>query len=243
MDYDTDFEEGFGYTSLGAIHFMHHPGLDEKLIFLHGLGGDVRVWLKLLRYLPEDLDIFLLDLLGHGKSDAPKMDYTISAQFQALREFMALQNNGDSYIFGHSYGGWIAAYYASQPYTCKGIILEDAAGLKEQFDQIKNVNDYKERLTRATLAVNNNKEYVIRSILDQDFSGEDQLTQKTLSTIKSPSLVIWGSNDNVISKDFAYTFTKEIKNSQLRIIDGAGHEAHYTHPKDVSELLLKFIGY
>ena len=125
MDYDKDFEDGFEYTSMGALHFMHHPGTKEKIIFLHGMGANTKVWSKLVQFLPDGLDVFLIDLLGHGKSDAPEMDYTVSNQFQALREFIAAQNNGNSFIFGHSYGGWIAAYYASQPYTCKGIILED----------------------------------------------------------------------------------------------------------------------
>ena len=104
-----DFEDGFSYTSPGALHFKRHPGTKEKIIFIHSLGGKTRDWKRLMDFLPDDLDVYLIDLLGHGESDAPEMDYTIHAQFQAFREFIALQNNGDSYIFGHSYGGWVAA--------------------------------------------------------------------------------------------------------------------------------------
>src|ERR1700719_471209 len=136
MDYERDFEEGYEYTSLGTLHFRRHPGPKEKIIFLHGIGSNMRTYKRLMEFLPAELDIFLLDLLGHGESDAPQIDYTISSQFQALREFISLQNNGDSFIFGHSYGGWIAAYYASQATTCKGIILEDSAGAKPFFDDL-----------------------------------------------------------------------------------------------------------
>ncbi len=243
MDYDKDFEDGFEYTSLGALHYMHHPGTKEKIIFLHGLGANTKVWSKLMQFLPDELDIFLIDLLGHGKSDAPQIEYSISAQFQALREFIAMQNNGDSYIFGHSYGGWIAAYYASQPCTSKGIILEDAAGLKESFDSIiksGKEKEYKEKMLKSVLGLNSNKEYVFKSILDSDF-GEDQLTDQVLSNITTKTKIIWGSDDRVLDKSIAQIFQKKIEGSSVSIVDGAAHDAHFTNPKEVSDLIINFI--
>lgn len=243
MDYEKDFEDGFEYTSLGAIHYLHHPGTAQKIIFLHGMGSSTKAWTKLVNYLPEELDIFLIDLLGHGKSDAPEIDYTITAQFQALREFIALQNNGDSYIFGHSYGGWIAAYYASQPCASKGIILEDSAGLKEQFDsliQSGKADESKQNMLKSTLMVNNNKEYVMKSIIEADFK-EDQLTGDVLSNIKVETKLIWGSEDELVEANYAQIFNKNIKGSSLEIINGAGHDPHYTNPKEVSEIIINFI--
>lgn len=243
MDYDKDFEDGFEYTSMGALHYMHHPGVKEKMIFLHGLGGNTKVWGKLVQFLPDDLDVFLLDLLGHGESDAPEIDYSISNQFQALREFIAMQNNGDSFIFGHSYGGWIAAYYASQPYTCKGIILEDAAGLKQQFDTIKesgNEAAYKENLLKTTLNINNNKEYVFKNIIESNF-GNDQLTPEVLAHVSVRTQIIWGSDDKLVDKSLALVLQKDIKGSTLSMLDGVGHEPHFTHPEEVSKIIMGFI--
>ncbi|MDE1871165.1 MAG: alpha/beta hydrolase [Candidatus Micrarchaeota archaeon] len=243
MDYESDFEDGFENTSLGAMHYRYHPGTAEKLIFLHGLGYSVKTWSRLVEYLPDDLDVSLVDLLGHGESDAPEIEYTISAQFQALREFISMRNNGDSYIFGHSYGGWVAAYYASQPYTCKGIILEDSAGLKESFDLIirnGGASEYKKTMLQSALKVNNNKDYVFRSILDSDF-GEDQLTSEVLSKISARTEIIWGREDDMVGVRFAETFRKGIRNSSLDIIDNAGHSPHFTHPKEVSDILLRFM--
>lgn len=196
-----------------------------------------------MQFMPDSLDIFLIDLLGHGESDAPQIDYTISNQFQALREFMALRNNGDSYLFGHSYGAWIAAYYASQPYTCKGIILEDAAGIKETFDDIIKRNDvekYKEMLLHGTLAINNNKDYVMKSILDLNF-GQDALTAENLTAISVRAQIIWGGDDPLINKSYAQVLKDGIKNSKLEIIDGAGHDPHYTHPEIVAKIITDFI--
>ena len=167
MDYEKDFLDMYGNTSLGNIHYRHHGGAGEKIIFLHGFGMDTRVWSRLVEYLPDELDITLVDLLGYGLSDAPDVDYTVSTQFQILKEFIALKNNQKGYIFGHSYGGWIAAYYAAQPNTCKGIILEDAAGLKSYFDSITDMSmaeDYKEMQIKNAMRLNSNRVHVIKAL-------------------------------------------------------------------------------
>lgn len=242
MDYDKDFESGFEQTSLGAIHYLRHKGYGNKMIFLHGFGASTLTWKRLVAFLDEGLDITLIDLLGHGESDAPKIDYTISAQFQALREVISLQNNGDSFLFGNSYGGWVAAYYASQPYTCKGIILESPAGLKENFDDIVasgKEQQFKEDSLRSAMQYENN-EWVLKSIINADFE-EDQLTTETLSKIKKPTLILWGSEDTTIDKKYAAMFNSKIKGSELEIMQGVGHVPHYTNPEETAAIIRRFI--
>lgn len=243
MDYEKDFEDGYEHTSVCALHFRHHPGTREKIIFLHGIGSNTKAWKRLMEYLPSELDIFLIDLLGHGESDAPQIDYTISTQFQALREFIAMQNNGDSYLFGHSYGGWIAAYYASQPTGCKGIMLEDCAGEKEFFDELLksgNKDKYNENLLNLAMMVSGNKEYVLKSIIELG-TTEDQLDHNLLSQINTRTMIIWGGDDKVLDPKYAQILSEEIKGSTLKIINGAGHDPHFTNAKEISDLIMLFI--
>ena len=245
MDYYKDFEDEYSYTSAGALHFKHHRGTKQKIIFLHGLGGTTLVWERLMEVMPDDLDVYLIDLLGHGESDAPDVDYTISLQFQGLREFISLQNNGDSFIFGHSYGGWVAAYYATQPYTCKGIMLEDAAGLKENFDEIMasgRIDEYRGRMMGEVMGLNGNKEHVMRSILYSNFE-EDRLTTEMLANVRVPTLILWGTHDMTIDPKYAAVFHGKIRGSRLEMVDGAGHEPHYERPEIVKNAILSFIGY
>ncbi len=242
MDYDK-FEDGFSYTSLGAIHFKHHPATGDKIIFLHGLGGTTLVWKRLMESMPDGFDIYLVDLLGHGKSDAPDVDYTVSVQFQALREFISLNNNGDSYLFGHSYGGWVAAYYATQPYTCKGLMLEDSGGLKEQFEDMLasgNADKAKDSLMKAAMELGNNG-MVMRSIIYSNYT-EDNLDMQALSNIRRRTLLLWGAEDKVVPLKYGMIFQSRIKGSRLEIIQGAGHDPHYEQPESVAKMILDFIG-
>lgn len=243
MDYEKDFLDMYADTSLGKIHYRYHDGAGKKIIFIHGFGMDTRVWSRLLEHLPNDLDVTLIDLLGYGLSEAPYIDYTVSTQFQMLKEFIALRNASDSYIFGHSYGGWVAAYFAAQPCTCRGIILEDAAGMKIYFDSIIDTgmaNDYKEAQIKSAMKLNSNREHVIRSTVNSDFA-EDQLTPELLSRIDKRVLIIWGGEDDIIEKKFAIMLNEGIRNSRLEFVDGAKHNPHYSDPEKVALLILDFI--
>ncbi len=51
-----------------------------------------------------------------------------------------------------------------------------------------------------------------------------------LSTIKVPTLIVWGSNDHIAPLSNAELLHSEIKGSRLLIIDGARHPAYLDNP-------------
>ncbi|MCL5430313.1 MAG: alpha/beta hydrolase [Candidatus Marsarchaeota archaeon] len=244
MDYDLDFEDRKTTTALGVLHYRHHEGTGPTIVFLHGMGGSARVWKRLVGYLPKNLNVYLIDLLGHGQSDAPKLEYTIGVQITALLELFAEQNLSDIYLFGNSYGGWIALQYASQ-YDLKGLILEDPAGLKFTFDKVKatgkeQVDELRDKLFKLAMKLDN-KDYVIRSILGLEFE-HDPITDSIMENITAKTLIIWGGDDPLIDVADGEYAHRKIKNSKLVVIDGGGHESHYFKPGDVAAQILDFIG-
>ncbi|MGC8651698.1 MAG: alpha/beta fold hydrolase [Candidatus Micrarchaeia archaeon] len=242
MDYSKDFEEGYQDTELGYIHFMHHAGDSAPILFLHGFGADLMVWQRLFAYFNENFDIYTIDLLGHGLSSAPHIQYTVSAQSNSIGEFINKAIHTEPYIFGHSYGGWIGAYYAHAN-PLKGLVLEDPAGIKENFDEILrdgNVEEYKQKMVSTAMRLNNNKEYVLKSIVDNDF-GEEQLSAERLSGIHARVLILWGESDNVIDPKFSGVISKHINGSTLKFIKGSGHNPHYDNPEEVYLQIINFV--
>ncbi|MCW6160039.1 MAG: alpha/beta hydrolase [Candidatus Micrarchaeales archaeon] len=242
MNFNRDFEDRRVNTALGALHYKHHKGDGKSLVFLHGFGASVLSWKRAMELLPGDYNVYLIDLLGHGLSDAPEIDYTVKAQVEALWELFEQENLSGFYLIGHSYGGWIAAYYASK-YAVGGLVLEDAPGLKEAFDQIvaaNRVEEFKSTFFKLSMEFSGNKDYVMKSILDSDFR-EDQLTDEILAEITEPTLIIWGSRDIMLSPENAKIFKSKIKNSSIRIISGAGHTGHFTHPQEFIDYILGFV--
>ncbi len=244
MEFEKDFEDKYFESRLGKIHYKEHVGKGKKLVLIHGLAVNVRTWRKMVQFLPEDMEVVLIDMLGHGLSAAPDIDYNIYVQVNILNDLLTNNDLLDSFIMGHSYGGWVSAMYAIKGYKAKGIILEDAAGMKEYFDDMSAANvrdERKERLINDAIALSGNAP-VIRSILEDDFENEEEhLTEGMLSKIDLPTMIMWGENDPTVSLKYGRLFNERIRNSKLEVIASAEHSPHYTHPKEVSSVLLKFI--
>ena len=81
--------------------------------------------------------MYMVDLLGHGRSDAPEIEYDVMVQVRMLREFTELLAIEEPILFGHSYGGWMAVHYSIGNPT-SGLIIEDSAGIESQQTEIRN---------------------------------------------------------------------------------------------------------
>lgn len=58
-----------------------------------------------------------------------------------------------------------------------------------------------------------------------------QMESNLVKQIKTPTLIIWGDKDQLISVESAYLFNKDIRNSQLEIYKGVGHVPMEEEPK------------
>ena len=243
MDYEKDFADETYETSHGKLYSKHHGGGGKKVVFLHGIGANTKAWVKLVEALPNELDVYLLDLLGHGNSDAPRIGYTIGIQTEILNEFIRGHDMLDPCLVGHSYGGWIAAYYAAYYDSLGGLVLMDSAGAKEFYDDIGRSGkqkEYGEEFLRALLQVNGNREYVMRSILENALAGE-HLDGSVLGMISTKTLIVWGSEDDTVDIKYGRMINGGIKGSRMEVIGGGGHNSHYSHAGEVGRLLLDFI--
>ena len=63
-----------------------------------------------------------------------------------------------------------------------------------------------------------------------------------LSTIKVPTLIVWGANDHIAPMSNAELLHAEIKGTRLLIIDGARHPAYLDNPGLWHTELLGFMG-
>ncbi len=239
MDFDLDFVEKYMETENGQIHYLHHAGHGGSIIFIHGFGANARTWKKFVGFLPSGLDVYLIDLLGHGKSDAPRIRYTVTLQSEMIDRLIDVERIRAYYVFGHSYGGWIAAFHAQGSREKAGLILEDSAGLKEFIEEREKEPGYRERMFREAMLLNP-RDYVVRSTIES-FRNSEELTMESLSTVREPSLVLWGSDDKLIDVRYGRLLSEYIPNSTMEIIDRGGHTPHYLVPEEVAERLTTFL--
>jgi len=243
-------ETEFVQAKAGKIHVLKN-GIAEKeknLIFLHGMGANTMTWERLIPYIGDSYGIVLIDMLGHGLSDAPKLDYTPKLQAETVSEIKTSLGIGKYSLVGNSYGGWIAAYGCSKGIftTMDGLenlVLEDSAGLKKEVeDEIKKTgyDKFVEYMVKKSLEINGNKEYVMRSIMKSE-NSEYLLDADLLGKIKTKTTIVWGSNDKIIPIGYADMFLNGIKGSRLITIENGGHVPHYFRPMDFAKALAESI--
>ena len=239
MDIKNDFDERFFLSRHGRLHYAHHKGNGPTMILLHGLAGSIKTWSRLVQHLPDSLDMYLVDLLGHGGSEAPDIDYTLLAHYESICDLVDSVIPHKFLIMGHSYGGWVASYYAAERSGISGLILEDSSGIKEFHDErIESNPDFKEQIVRNAMELNPH-EKVIRSMLDSD-NTDAYLTRSRLGIIDARTLVIWGSDDSTVNVKYAEFFKSYIKGSRLEVLKGEKHTPHYTNPGAVARLVSDF---
>jgi len=103
---------------------------NPTIVFLHGFLGSGEVYYPLISHLPDDINILLIDLPGHGSTRFPNDVRRYHVQHQ-LKDLGAIIRNycpSKPYLYGYSMGGRLAiryALYASS--SLKGLLLESTS--------------------------------------------------------------------------------------------------------------------
>jgi len=102
----------------------------RPVILVHGL----LLSQKMHRPLAEDLAargnrVITLDLLGHGRSDKPRADYSVAAYANGVRDLLGVLGVTRTSLIGHSLGGGVAMQFAYQfPERTERLVLVGSGG-------------------------------------------------------------------------------------------------------------------
>ena len=80
--------------------------------------------------LAQRFTVIAPDLLGHGKSDKPRADYSVAAYANGMRDLLSVLDIDSVTVVGHSLGGGVAMQFAYQfPQLVERLILVGAGGV------------------------------------------------------------------------------------------------------------------
>ncbi len=105
----TDFVE----TRAGSLYF-EKSGKGFPLVLLHPLGMSTWVWEAIRGGLSEQFTVYAFDMLGHGKSDKPKHEFSISDYAESLDDACQVLNIHRAHFIGNSVGACLAIEMASR---------------------------------------------------------------------------------------------------------------------------------
>ena len=119
------------YITVGGMNIRYAVrGAGPPLLLLHGFCEFLETWDFNLRPLSECYRVYAMDLPGHGLSDKPYRDYSISFFTDFTIGFMQALEIDRADIIGHSFGGAIGIGVATSfPEKVNKLVLESSFGL------------------------------------------------------------------------------------------------------------------
>jgi len=105
-------------------------GSGPAILLIHGIGDNSTTWSTIQSKLAQRFTVIAPDLLGHGKSDKPRADYSVAAYANGMRDLLSVLDIDKVTVVGHSLGGGVAMQFAYQfPQLVERLILVGAGGV------------------------------------------------------------------------------------------------------------------
>lgn len=246
----------FKFEDKKIFYNISESGKPKALIFIHGSGGNSNTWKNQLN-LEIDYDIVALDLPSHDKSD-DFQDLSLNLYVDVVHQLIKFLQYKNVILCGHSLGGAIVQqYYFTYPKEVAGLILCSTGGKLRVAPFIldslkKNYSRFLEDLPAGAFYRTTPKELIDPYIEDTSKIGsevtytdfkicDDFDILNKLSSINIPCLIIVGKQDQLTPVKYSEFSHDKIKNSELNIINKAGHMVMLEKPNEVNQAIENFI--
>ncbi len=244
---------GLYYFSQGAGDLTRPP-----VILIHGAGGHHLYWPPQIRHLPGER-LFAVDLPGHGKS-AGVGNHTIGDYVDSTMAFMDALHLNRAVLVGHSMGGAVALQSAirwpnrvlalgllgsAAHLHVSSLLLQKAADPATVPEAVHMVTQY----SFAPETSGRLKELAEKRMLESRSSVlyGDLLACNAfnaagqVSEISAPALVIFGSEDKMVSPGAGRVLAYQIAGARMEIVPHAGHMVMLEQPERVAALIGEFL--
>ena len=190
-------------------------GEGEPVILLHGWLTDLESMRPLTTNLVKKFKVYLVDVVGFGKSDLPEEPLNSQDFAEFLQEFMEKLKIENPVLIGHSNGGRIIINAVGRKLVkAKKIVLIDSAGIKPHHSapyylklavfktgklflnllpNTKGIKEFKERLRNKVGSSDYKASPTVLKDTMKIILKED--VKDLLPNIDVPTLLIWGSLD------------------------------------------------
>lgn len=236
---------------------------DKSILLLHGLGGSLERWSKVIPFFSNNYRLIIPDIVGFGYSDKPHVEYSIEFFIKFIENFIQALNIDNLYVIGSSFGGLLALEFAIKfPKKVNKLVLLSPAGMMNRVTPTLNLyisaalyptfynvaTAYYEMVydprsvTEASIRdfINrmslNNAKYAFMSTL---ISLKNNPDLKDRLKINIPTLLIWGKDDQLMPLKYAKDF--KIPNSKLVIFNNCGHYPHVEKVEEFNKTVFQFL--
>jgi 2-hydroxy-6-oxonona-2,4-dienedioate hydrolase len=234
------------------IHYWE-AGRGAPVLLLHGTGGEGGRWMPNIKGLASDFHVFAIDQIGFGQSDKPLTNYHSGVMAEFAAGFLKAVGVPKANIVGQSMGAGVAIYMAVHyPQLVDHLVLVDGGGFRaanaappqgppnyharqiansatkeESLEYLKLLYYDDSRITdkmvEDNLVLRLKSAFTIDKLSEAGVKGLGGVTEEEGRAIASPTLIIWGIQDEVANPAGADRLNAAIPGSRKVMIDKASH--------------------
>jgi len=245
----------------GQLIEYKDEGKGSVLVLLHGWGDKMATFNDLAAHLAKNYRVIRLDFPGFGASPRPLDTWTISDYAHLTAAFLNKLGVKDIYtVIGHSFGGRvIIKSIAEKLIDPTKVILIGAAGVKPKQNSKKAAYQVVAKVGKVVTSIPGLRgtQKALRKRLYESAGNTDYLYAEGMQTIfrntvnedllpyvhliAQPSLLIWGENDDQTPVADAYAMVNELDDSELVVVEDAGHFVFLDKADIVKEKIDEFL--
>jgi pimeloyl-ACP methyl ester carboxylesterase len=226
----------------------------QHLLLLHGALGSKDQFQSLVHLLEDSFQVHTFNLLGHGGQPIPESSFSIELFSEQVARYIQDMNIEKANVFGYSMGGYIAMYLAKQmPDTINKIVtlatkfywdektatkevkLLDGKTIQEKLPAFAEQLQQRHAPLDWLLVLDKTIELLINL-------GENNTLQlEDYTSITTPSLVLLGDRDKMVTLDETLAVYKQLPNAQFGVLPGTPHVFEQVNLSLLAYLIKRFL--
>ena len=239
------------YKNININYSFYKNKSDKSLIFLHGWGQNIEMMMPIAKPFIKENNVLIIDLPGFGESDEPNEVWSIFDYADMVNYFVKELKLKNVSLIGHSFGGKISLAYATKYSTDKVVSL---AGPYRVAEKKKTLKTRVLKSLKKVPVLNKLEAFAKKHIGSTDYKNASEMMRKILvkhlnldltndlKSLKSPTLLIWGTEDTAVPYSDAVALEKIIPNCGLVTYEGCTHYAYLERLNQTVSVLKVFLG-
>ncbi len=246
----------FDIKQEGDFKFIDE-GQGEVLLLLHGLFGALSNWEGVVSHFSKTHRVIIPMLPIY---DMPLREAGLNRLVRFVEDFVNFKKLDNLTVLGNSLGGHIGLIYIlNNKEKVQRLVLTGSSGLFEDsmggsYPKRGNYAYIEERVAYTFY----DPKVATKSLVDEIFAVMNSISKcmcivavaksaqrhnmaKDLSSIRVPTLLIWGLNDTITPPLVAHEFDSLIDTTELCFIDKCGHAPMMEHPDIFNHYLASFL--
>lgn len=222
---------------LNGLHTYYEVyGNGSPLLLLHGFTQSSKSWVPFIGEYSNEYEIYLIDLMGHGKSSPFTENLSVRSAAQNLKDLIEYLELDDINAIGYSYGGEILFQLALlEPELIQSMVVIGSCGTwnAKDFAEFIEYVSYKNIENLPWMRDQQINEDRIKNILDQFPNYSVTVSDNELRSIKTRTLLVVGDNDHAVSLDCVIKAKTNMPNAFLWIVPNTEHRIHQDKNRDL----------